>query len=89
MNLVMAAMAFLAKLSADQRGIAFAKRDKTSPAAALAHLLTTPQIRLLLERLLLRSKIHPAFVCAWSRWRRAHQATAAASHQNKRHNMQL
>jgi SRSO17 transposase len=36
MSLVIAAAAFLAKLSADQRRIAFAKRDKTSPAAAAA-----------------------------------------------------
>lgn len=36
MSLVLAAAAFLAKLSADQRRIAFDKRDKTSPAAAAA-----------------------------------------------------
>jgi SRSO17 transposase len=33
-SLVMAAAAYLAKLSADQRRVAFGKRDKTSPAAA-------------------------------------------------------
>lgn len=36
MSLVMAAAAFLAKLSANQRRIAFGKRDKTSPAAVVA-----------------------------------------------------
>ena len=36
MSLVMAAAGFLAKLSADQRRIAFGKRDKTSPKAAAA-----------------------------------------------------
>jgi len=36
MTLVMAAAAFLAKLGADQRRTAFAKRDKTSPSAAAA-----------------------------------------------------
>ena len=36
MSLVMAAAAFLAKLSADQRRHAFGKGDKTSPAAAAA-----------------------------------------------------
>lgn len=36
MSLVIAAAAFLAKLSADQRRIAFGKQDKTSPAAAAA-----------------------------------------------------
>lgn len=35
-SLVMAAAAFLAKLFANQRRIAFGKRDKTSPAAAVA-----------------------------------------------------
>lgn len=36
MTLVMAAAGFLAKLAADQRRIAFVKRDKTSPNAAAA-----------------------------------------------------
>ena len=36
MTLVMAAAAFLAKLSADQRRAAFGKRDKTSPLAVAA-----------------------------------------------------
>lgn len=36
MTLVMAAMAFLAKLAADQRRLAFGKRDKPSPQAAAA-----------------------------------------------------
>ncbi len=35
-SLVIAAAAFLAKLSAHQRRIAFGKRDKTSPTAAAA-----------------------------------------------------
>ena len=36
MSLVMAAAAFLAKLSADQRHAAFGKRDKTSPLPVAA-----------------------------------------------------
>ena len=36
MTLVMAAAAYLAKLSADRRRHAFGKEDKTSPSAAAA-----------------------------------------------------
>jgi hypothetical protein len=51
--------------------------------------LATPEIRHLLERLLFQAKTHPAYVWAWSRWRRSHQTTAACSHRKIRLEMQL
>lgn len=56
---------------------------------AIARLLTTTEIRALIAKLLLPLRIHPAFVWAWSRWRREHQASAAISHRKKRRNTQL
>ena len=56
---------------------------------ALAKLLTTPETRTLIAKLLLPPRTHPAFVWAWSRWRREHQATAAISHRKTRGNTQL
>lgn len=56
---------------------------------ALAKLLTTPEIRALIAKLILSVKTHPAFVWAWSRWRRDHQAIAAVCHRKKRTNAQL
>jgi hypothetical protein len=47
---------------------------------ALAGLPTTPEIRSLIAKLVLTIRTHPAFVWAWSRWRREHQAQAALSH---------
>ena len=89
-SLVMAAAALLAKLSADQRRSAYSKGDKRSPKAtsggltlALAKLLTTPEIRTLIAKLLLSPINHPAFVWAGSRWRRNHQRAAAISHRKK------
>lgn len=51
---------------------------------ALTKLLTTPEIRSLIAKLLLPLRTHPAFVWAWSRWRCEHQTSAATSHQKKR-----
>jgi hypothetical protein len=51
---------------------------------ALAKLPTTPEIRSLIAKLLLPIRRHPAFVWAWSRWRREHQAQAAISHRKQR-----
>ena len=50
---------------------------------------SVPEIRYLLARLLLRPPISPAFIIAWSLWRRRHQANAAVAHYRCRHNPQL
>jgi hypothetical protein len=50
---------------------------------------SVPEIRHLLARLLLRPPISPAFIIAWSLWRRRHQANAALAHYRCRYNMQL
>ncbi len=55
---------------------------------ALARLPTTPEIRSLIAKLLLTIRTHPAFVWAWSRWRRDHQAQAAISHRKQRSDKQ-
>jgi hypothetical protein len=47
-----------------------------------------PEIRSLIAKLLLPARAGPAFVWAWSHWRRAHQLTAAIYHR-RRHKMQL
>jgi len=57
--------------------------------AALGGILTTPEIRYLLSRLVLAIKNHPAFVWAWSRWRQNHQRLAAEAHRKSRTHMQL
>ncbi len=57
--------------------------------AALAKLPTMPETRRLIARLLMAPRTHPAFVWAWSRWRREHQAAAAISHRKIRHDAQL
>ena len=50
---------------------------------------TVPEIRYLLARLVLRPPISPAFIIAWSLWRRRHLANAAVAHYRCRHNAQL
>jgi len=47
-----------------------------------------PEIRSLIAKLLLPARAGPAFIWAWSQWRRAHQLTAAIYHR-RRHKMQL
>jgi hypothetical protein len=47
------------------------------------------ELRRRLARLLLRARDHPAFVWAWSRWRRHHQAMAAEAHRKGRYKAQL
>jgi hypothetical protein len=42
--------------------------------------LTVPEVRRLLWRLVWRAALPPAFVLAWSVWRRRHQAQARRSH---------
>src|SRR5690625_939196 len=81
-SLVMAAAAFLAKLSADQRRVAFRKWDKKeskrcslTPGTVTA--LITSEIRYLIIRLLFKPPADAAFLWAWSWWRRHHQAYAA------------
>lgn len=56
---------------------------------AIARLLTTTKIRALIAKLLLPLRTNPAFVWAWSRWRREHQASAAICHRKKQGNTQL
>ncbi|MBV8398552.1 MAG: hypothetical protein JOZ17_07415 [Acetobacteraceae bacterium] len=50
---------------------------------------SVPEIRYLIARLLLSRITRPAFVLAWSAWRRRHQATAAAAHYRAQINAQL
>jgi hypothetical protein len=46
--------------------------------------LSLPEVRRLLCRLVWAARQDPAFVLAWSLWRRAHQALAKACHYKKR-----
>jgi len=46
------------------------------------------EIRSLIANLLLLARAGPAFIWAWSHWRRAHQFTAAICHR-KRYKTQL
>ena len=46
--------------------------------------LTVPEVRRLLWRLVWRYAPAPAFVLAWSLWRRRHQAQARRSHYKRR-----
>jgi hypothetical protein len=86
----MAAAAYLAKLGADRKRLAFGKEHKWSRQAQAAQPPLPPtssplqELRNLLARLLLRARDHPAFVWAWSRWRCRHQAMAAISHRKSR-----
>jgi hypothetical protein len=54
-----------------------------------AGLPSVPEIRYLFARLLLQPIVRPAFVIAWSRWRRRHQAKAAAAHYRRHAQTQL
>jgi hypothetical protein len=58
-------------------------------SAAPAEHLTTSELRRLIGQLVLSARSHPAFVWAWSRWRRRHQAAAARYHRQRRIRMQL
>jgi hypothetical protein len=51
--------------------------------------LTTSELRRLIAHLVLSARHHPAFVWAWSRWRRQHQATAAHCHRQRQTRVQL
>jgi hypothetical protein len=46
--------------------------------------LTVPEIRRLLVALVWTIPVQPAFVLAWSRWRRRHQARARRAHDQRR-----
>jgi hypothetical protein len=46
--------------------------------------LTVPDIRRLLVALAWTIPVQPAFVLAWSRWRRRHQARARRAHYQRR-----
>src|SRR4051812_29049667 len=59
-------------------------RSLTSLGALLP---TVPEIRYLLARLLLTSPTRPAFIMAWSLWRRRHQADAEQRHYRRRDKM--
>jgi hypothetical protein len=54
-----------------------------------AGVLSVPEIRTLLARLLFHPIAKLGFVIAWSRWRRHHQARAAQVHYRTRHHSQL
>jgi len=49
-------------------------------------LLSLPEIRTLIARLLLPPVARPAFILAWSGWRRGHQLAAAQAHYRARQN---
>ncbi len=49
-------------------------------------LLSVPEIRILIARLLLPPVARPAFILAWSGWRRGHQLAAAQAHYRARQN---
>ncbi len=66
-------------------GIHADTRDHHAPET----LFTTSEIRTLIIRLLKGPMAHPAFVWAWSCWRRHHQAQAALCHRRARSKMQL
>jgi len=88
MFLAMAAAAFLTKLAADQRRLAFsnprsASKRRSRMTFALADLLTTAEIRHLVAKRLLKPKVSATFVWLWSRWRGDHQAKAAKSHRKR------
>jgi hypothetical protein len=51
---------------------------------AMLRLPSVPEIRYLIARLLLQPPTWAAFVLAWSRWRRLHQAAAANAHYRTR-----
>jgi hypothetical protein len=46
--------------------------------------LTVPEVRRLLVALVWTIPVQPAFVLAWSRWRRRHQARARRAHYQRR-----
>jgi hypothetical protein len=50
---------------------------------------TVPEIRYLLARLLLSRPMRPAFIMAWSLWRRSHQADAEDRHYRRRDKTKL
>ncbi len=50
-----------------------------------AGVLSVPEIRTLLARLLFHPIARLGFVVAWSRWRRHHQARAAKAHYRRQH----
>ena len=80
-----AASAFIdGLLSSAERKTGWMLAEEAGP-----RLLTTPEIRVLIAKLLLSPTTHPAFVRAWSRWRRDHQAVAAVSHRKGRSHAQL
>ncbi|WP_105375012.1 hypothetical protein, partial [Neorhizobium huautlense] len=47
------------------------------------------EIRTLIARLIMRKPAKPAFILAWSPWRRTHQAQAMLAHYRKRDQLQL
>jgi len=57
--------------------------------ARLRTTLTTPEIRHLIARLLLRPIQTAVFIWDWSRWRREHQVAAAIAHRKIRRYPQL
>jgi len=80
MSLVMAAATFLSKLSAEQRLRQTGHNESGTPrrpALALSGVWSMPEIRSLIAKLLLPARAGPAFIWAWSHWRRAHRFTAA------------
>jgi len=55
----------------------------------IALIPTVAEIRTLIMRLIMRRPHAPAFIFAWSLWRRKHQAQAMIAHYKKRKYLQL
>lgn len=80
-SLVMLAVAMMAVVR-ERANMLTSPEKRRSQAAALAR-RSVQEIRSLATRLQQR-RIEPAVVIAWSAWRRAHQATAQASHRKRK-----
>ena len=82
-SLVMLAFAMMAVVREHANRLASPqKRNDEAQAAALV-CWSVQEIRRVATRLQQR-RIEPAFVIAWSAWRRAHQAIAQASHRKRK-----
>ena len=55
----------------------------------IALIPSVAEIRALIMRLLMQRPHAPAFIFAWSLWRRKHQAQAMIAHYQKRKQLQL
>jgi SRSO17 transposase len=80
-SLLMLADAMMAVVRERANTLTSPEKKRRSQAAALVR-WSIQRIRRVATRLQQR-RIEPAFVIAWSAWRRAHQAMAQASHRKR------